>query len=650
MDLEKDKKLARLYELVDLCNMYANSYYGLDDPVISDKEYDELYNELLDLERETGVTPENSPTHHIGGEPIKEFTAHNHLNKLYSLDKCNSFDSLRQWFNKLCESLNFAPECTLEYKLDGLTLCLTYKDGKYVGAATRGNGTVGEDVTKQVLTVKSIPLVISDHSVLEVQGEGIMTKHAFEKYNATALVPLKNMRNGAAGAIRNLDPSKTAQRDLDIIFYNINYKDGDANLNQNEQVEFLKNNKFKTQMCFVSNDIEKIIKQIESVDRDKLDFEIDGMVVKVNDIGIRKNLGYTDKFPRWAIAYKFEAEETTTILTKVDWQLGRTGKLTPLAHLQPVELCGATISRATLNNYQDILRKGVKLNSRVLIRRSNDVIPEILGVTDSNVGSVIEKPVHCPACGSLLVEEGAHLFCKNFYDCPPQACARIEHFCTKNCMDIEGLSDKTVQQMYDKLKVHSAEKLYYLTAEDLAKLDGFKSKKITNILNAIENSKKADLVHFINALSIPNVGIVAAAVLAEKYGSIDNLMAASVEELTAIDNVGEVTAQTITEFFTEHSELIKAFKQIGIDPIFHKQTVDGAFSGLKVVLTGKLASYTRSQAAAIIERLGGTVQSSVTSETNLVIAGEDAGSKLEKAKSKNIKIIDEAEFKDISNA
>lgn len=642
----------RMRKLVDTLNDYAYRYYVLDEPIVSDKEYDALYDELAALEAATGVVLSDSPTHRVGGEPLKEFVSHTHLKRLYSLDKCNSFDELRAWFGKLSTALGRAPLCTLEYKLDGLTICLTYSGGELVTAATRGNGEVGENVTEQIKTVRSVPLSIGYKGTIEVQGEGIMRISALEKYNATAAVPLKNPRNAVAGAIRNLDVRETAKRNIDVIFYNVNYLDGESGMSQNEQIEFLKNNRFKTGMLFTSNDIEEIIEKIRKVDRDKLDFAIDGMVVKIDDQHVRAELGYTDKFPKWAIAYKFEAEETTTVLDDVVWQVGRTGKLTPLAILEPVELCGATVRRATLNNYGDICRKEVTLGSRVFIRRSNDVIPEILGVAQhAENAQAIEKPTVCPECGSELFEEGANLFCPNFYGCRRQIVARLVQFCSKECMDIDGVSIKTAEQLYDKLGVRDSTELYGLTEVDLAKIDGYKDKKIKNFLTAVEKSKSADLKHFINALCIDNVGRKTAQDLAEAFGSIDALKAATVEELVALPDIGDVVAQSIVDYFARHGEETERFKAIGIDPKSDvKKTDAGVFKGLKFVLTGTLPSLTREEARALIEAAGGEVAGSVSKKTDYVLAGENAGSKLDKAQALGIKIIDESELKNMLNA
>lgn len=642
-------KIERMKELTARLNKYAYQYYVLDEPTVSDKEYDELYNELLLLEKETGTTLPDSPTRKIGGDPIKEFKPHTHLKKLYSLDKCNSFEELREWDAKIKK---LAPDViyTLEYKLDGLTLSLTYENGYYKGAATRGNGETGEDVTAQVSTIKSIPLSVPYKGTFEAQGEGIMRLSALKKYNETAAEPLKNARNGVAGAIRNLDPKVTAARNLDIIFYNVNYIEGKDIDSQRDSIAFLKENGFKTEMLFVSGNMEEIIGRINSVDRKALDFLIDGMVIKVDDMRLRERLGYTDKFPRWAMAYKFEAEETTTVLKDVVWNVGRTGKLTPLAVLEPVELCGATVSRATLNNYGDIVRKKVKKGSRVFVRRSNDVIPEILGVAEDNGGSEIVKPEVCPACGTLLVESGALLYCPNENGCPPQITGRIEHFVSKDCMDIRGISEKSVAQLYEKLGVRSVTDLYYLKAEDVAGLEGYKDKKIENFISSVEKSKSVPLDRFINALSIENVGKKTARDLALRFKSISALMNADRETLLEIEDIGEIVADSIMSYFGKHGALIEKFREIGIDPKIERQDAAGVFSGKKFVLTGTLPSYTRAEATKLIESAGGEVMSSVSKETDFVLAGDNAGSKLEKARQKGIKIISEKEFISLLNS
>jgi len=642
-------KRQRMEQLVSELNKYAHEYYVLDNPSVSDKFYDTLYDELVSLEKEAGFVLNDSPTRRVGGDILDGFIKHAHKARLYSLDKCQTDGEFFDWVSrakKLTGEDEF--ELSLEYKLDGITIVLTYENGNLIKAATRGDGVVGEDVTAQVLTVKSVPLSIEYKGFVEIQGEGIMRLSSFEKYNQTADIPLKNARNGAAGGFRNLDTKITAKRNLDIIFYNINYIEADLK-NQGEIIEFLKRNKFKVLDNFASKKPCAIIENVQSIDRSKLDFLIDGMVVKVSDLKLRERLGYTDKFPRWAIAYKFEAEEVDTILDGVVWNVGRTGKLTPLAYLTPVELGGVTVKRATLNNYGDILRKGVNLGSRVFIRRSNDVIPEILGVSDDKdlITQEIIKPIVCPACNTLLIEKGAHIFCVNTKNCPPQIQGALEHFVSKDCMDIEGASTQTIKELNEKLQINSPVQLYLLNESDIAKLDGFKDKKIHNLLNSIKNSKNTSLDRFINALGIPNVGKKLAKDLAKKYGNIDSLMNADLEELNAIQDIGEITAQGIIEYFDQNKNLIQEFKKIGINPTDNSASKTGIFLSKNIVITGVLHGFSRTQAQSLIEENGGNIQSAISKTTDILIAGEKAGSKLKKAKDLNIQIIDEDGFKDL---
>lgn len=638
----------RMTELVDLLNGYAYQYYVLDDPTVADNVYDRLYDELSALEKETSVVLPDSPTRKVGGEPIKQFGQHTHINRLYSLDKCQSFEELRAWDEKIKKAVGNVLY-TLEYKLDGLTMVLTYRNGIFECASTRGNGVVGEDVTEQVRTVRSVPLSVPFGGVAEAKGECIMRRSAFRKYNETAAEPLKNPRNAAAGAIRNLDPKVTASRNLDIVFYDVNYVDDNSIQSQSDGMEWLKKNKFRTEMLCTTSDIEQIIEKIRDVDRDKLDFDIDGMVIKIDDYTVRDRLGFTEKFPRWAIAYKFEAEETTTVLRDVIWQVGRTGKLTPLALLEPVELCGATVKRATLNNYDDIVRKSVRKNCTVFIRRSNDVIPEILASVDGTGEGQIEVPSVCPACGAELERRGAHIFCPNTEGCRPQIVARLTHFVSKPCMDIDGLSEKTLGLFFDRLGIRHAYELYDLRPEQLKELDSFKDKKAENVCRALEKSKQVKLSAFLNALGIPNVGKKLADDLAEIYGSVDALRAATAEELSGIDDIGDVVAGDIVRYFAENGETVDRLLEKGIVFAQTKKTSGGAFAGENVVLTGTLASMTRNRAAELIEQAGGKVQSGVTLATTLVVAGENAGSKLTKAQKAGIRIIGESEFLSMIN-
>lgn len=643
----KENNAADMRQMVDQLNRWAHEYYVLDAPSVPDTVYDALYDRLVLLEKQTGVTLPDSPTHRVGGQPLKSFSQHRHLKRLYSLDKVQSFGQLREWLQKVNAAVGEVL-FTVELKYDGLTINVTYDDGNFVGAATRGNGVVGEDVTQQVKTIRTVPLSIPFKGKCELQGEGIMKLSELDRYNHKHPSDrLKNARNAAAGAIRNLDPKVTAERNLDVVFYSSGYEEGLDVASQRELVEFLRHNGMVTNHVFRTaktfEEIKAVIEEIGAM-RSSLDFLIDGVVIKVDDFAIREQLGFTDKFPKWAVAYKFDAEQVTTRLVDVDWQVGRTGKLTPIGNLEAVELCGATIRRATLNNYGDILRKKLKRDALVFVRRSNDVIPEILGAAEEG-GEEIPMPERCPACGGELQQAGANLYCVNAENCPPQIAARISHYCSRPACDIEGISDKTVYQLM-KLGVTSVADLYDLTKEQLLRLEGFKEKKAQNILDALEKSKSVGLAQFIYALGLDNVGVVTARDLAAKFGSVEALRQATQQQLTEIEGVGEVVAEGIVQYFSEKQNLdiIAKLRDAGIDPQLQKAAT-GVFSGKKVVLTGKLLNYTREEASKIIQNLGGEVSSSVSKTVNLVLAGEDAGSKLDKARALGIEIIDEEAFR-----
>jgi len=638
----------RVRELIDTLNKWAYEYYVLDNPSVPDSEYERLYDELKEIEQTTGVVEFDSPTRRVGGEPIDKFAKHAHIHRLYSLDKSVTYDMLQAFFTRIKKVVP-DPEFTVEYKFDGLTMCLTYDGGKFVRATTRGNGVEGEDVTAQCLTINSFPLAIKYKGLLEVQGEAIIRLSVLEEYNKTAKEPLKNARNAAAGAIRNLDPSQTRERKPEILFYNVNYMSEGELSTQVEHFEFLKENGFKVypflRVCKTEEEVFSAIEEIE-VERKKIDVLTDGAVIKLNDCTHREQIGYTDKFPRFAMAFKFEAEEAETIVKAVRWQVGRTGKLTPLAEVEPVDLGGVTVRKATLNNLGDIARKDVRINSRVLIRRSNEVIPEILGCVEHTGQSVeVTKPEFCPFCGSAIVEVGANLFCPN-KKCKPRVVATLAHFASKGAMDIEGFSEATATLLYEKSGVDRPSRLYSLNAEELSGLEGFKDKKISNLLNAINASRNITLDRFIFALGIDGVGKVASKALANDFASIENLSRATVERLIQLDDVGEITAAAIVNWFAEEdnkTELEKLLSYITCERV-EKRVSLGIFTGQSVVLTGTLSAYKRSEAQKIIEDNGGECQSSVTAKTTLVIAGEAAGSKLEKALKLGIKIIDEAQF------
>lgn len=639
----------RMNWLVEELNKHCYNYYVLDNPTISDADFDKLYDELLGLEKESGVVLDNSPTKRVGGQVLEGFVKRTHKFRMYSLDKCRSFEDLTNFINDI-KKVEKNATFTLGYKYDGLTIVISYKNGLYESATTRGNGFVGEDVTEQVKTIKSVPLKINFKGELIVSGEGMITNKNLEKYNKSSNEPLKNARNAVSGAIRNLDPKETAKRNLDFYCYNVVYAEGKSFKTQVEMNEFIKSNNFLGEpYSMVLSSAEEICKEIEKVDKIKTDLGIliDGMVVKLNEIPLRDEFGYTSKFPKWAMAYKFEAQEVTSILQNVTWQVGRTGKVTPIAEIEPVELAGATVKRATLNNYGDILRKQIQINARVFVRRSNEVIPEILGLAELLPDSKkIEKPSVCPCCKTELVEKGALLFCPNRKGCKEQVVDRLTHFSSRDAMNIEGLSDQTCLQLYNTLGIYEPSELYSLTKENLLKLDKFKEKKAENILKSLEKSKNVTLNNFIYAIGIANVGTKTAKDLSKYFGSLENLRKASIDELSSIRDIGEIVANSIIEFFKDdfNNKMIDDLINVGINIEESKKIQGGVFEGKTFVLTGTLEKLTRLEATDIIEQNGGNVSSSVSKNTSFVLAGENAGSKLEKAKKLGILIISEKEF------
>lgn len=642
--------LERMKQLVDTLNEWARLYYEEDAPVVADAEYDKLYDELRRLEAETGYSLKNSPTHRVGGAPQRKFEQSKHLARLYSLDKCQSFDELEEWCARIVKAVGYLPPLTCEYKFDGLTLNLLYEGGKLIKATTRGDGTTGEVVTAQVKTIKKLPTQISFKGVIEIQGEGILRLSSLNKYNQTASEPLKNARNGAAGAIRNLDPTVTAKRELSFMAYNIGYSEKQF-ATQAQMREFLTAEGFETEGAFsIANSISNAVDFANQTEKDRpsLDYLIDGVVYKVNDVALREEIGFTEKFPKWAVAYKFKADEMTTTLNDVVWQVSRSAKLNPIAMLEPVDIGGVTVARATLNNYGDIQKKRVRIGDRVFIRRSNDVIPEITGVAVEAEGArTIEKPTVCPVCGAPVREIGAFLYCTGD-ECAPQIVSALDHFASKDAMDIDGFSEKTAEQLYNERGLKDAVGLMTLTTFDLYGLDGFGEKKITNLLNAIEKSKRTTLDRFIFALGIDGIGKKTAKDIVKRFRTLENLKSASVDELSDVDGIGGILASNVYEFFhnDDNLSLIEKLLQSGI--VFEEtEKKSGVFEGMRVVLTGSLPTYRRSEAAKLIEDNGGEVASSVSKTVDIVLAGEDAGSKLEKAEKLGIKIIDEQQFKNM---
>lgn len=649
---EKIKEMDNLIEEINRLNYH---YYTLDDPMVSDAEYDKLYDKLLNLEKETETILPYSPTTRVGGAVLDKFDKHTHLGRLYSMDKAQSEEELLAWYNRITRFIDnynaqnndklVDPEFIIELKFDGLTINLTYENKNLVMASTRGNGVIGEEILEQVKTIYSVPLRVNYPGKFEVQGEGLMPLSELEKYNENNDEKLKNARNAAAGALRNLDPKVTAKRHLTAFFYNIGYIEGRNFKNDDEMKEFLRENHFVvSKYNYKEKEFSEIIKKIHEIgdNRNNLDILIDGVTIKVNDAKTRNLLGYTNKFPRWAIAYKFEAEEISTTLLDVVWNVGRTAKVTPSAILEPVDIGGVTVSRATLNNYDDIMRKKVEIGSRVLIRRSNDVIPEILGTLPSdNMTKKIEKPEVCPYCGSHLYQDGVHIFCPNTLSCVPQLVSRLTHFASRDAMDIEGFSEKTIEKLMQTVDLREIPDVYKLKYEDIIKIEGFKEKRTNNLLNAIENSKDVNLENFIYAIGIPNVGIKTARDLANHYKSFDKLRNSNEEELVNIGDIGGITAREIVEFF-EDEKIVSAIDELfelGVNPkeVEDKNTRKPLLDKT-IVITGTL-DIPRKELEEKLINFGAKVTGSVSNKTDYVIVGENAGSKYDKARELNIDIL-----------
>ncbi|MGO4110585.1 NAD-dependent DNA ligase LigA [Paenibacillus sp. YAF4_2] len=658
------EQVTRMQELAAEISAHNYQYYTLDRPSINDADYDKLYDELVALETATGVVLPDSPTQRVGGELLKGFEPHRHRARLWSLDKAQDTEDLLAWNQRVLKGINDynakhpeeeplpQPSYVIELKFDGLTLNLTYENGQLIQASTRGNGTVGEGILAQVRTIRSVPLTIPFRDgIIEVQGEGIMNLSVLESYNRAAVDPLKNARNAAAGALRNLNPKVTAERKLNAFFYNVGHAEGISFTNHREMQQFLKDNLFKVNpYASYFDTIEEVQAELVHITemRTSLDFLIDGAVVKLVDMRTREALGYTDKFPRWAVAFKFEAEEAATVLESVSWEVGRTGKITPVARVEAVELAGVTVQNCTLNNIGDIERKNLKyaLGTLVSIRRSNDVIPEILGKVDDEPGQEIVFPTECPSCGTELEQRGAHLFCNNKLGCRPQIIGRITHFASRDAMDIEAFSIMTAEQLYADCNVHDPADLYALGYDDLIKLDRFGDKKARKLLDALEKSKDRDLAAFLFALGIPNTGKATTKMLADHYGSLDGVMSATADELVGLQDVGAIVADSIVNYFADPiiAASIARMRELGVKAEADQPAVvrqDSIFSGKTVVLTGTLSKMSRDEAAKKLEACGAKVSGSVSKKTDFVIAGESAGSKLTKARDLGITVIED---------
>ena len=646
----------RMRELVETINQASYQYYVLDRPLMPDAQWDALYDELTALEKKTGIRLPDSPTRRVGGAPLPAFVRHRHLERLWSMDKAQSEEALHAWFDRVRALHQKTPglpplSFTVEYKYDGLTINLTYRDGLLIQAATRGDGVTGEQVLSQAMTIKGVPLSVPYRGLFEIHGECIMRLSVLSEFNRTAEEPLKNARNGAAGALRNLDPAVTASRKLDARFYSVGAMSNPPFDSQQSLVDFIKEQGFPVSpVLFAGSDEQDILEAVRRVEREResLDFLIDGAVIKVNDFQTREALGYTDKFPRWAVAFKFAAEEMIATLLDVTWEPGRTGRLTPSGHLSPVDFGGVTVKRATLNNYTDIKRKGLTVGSTVWVRRSNDVIPEILGKVEDGIrGEEIKEPAICPACGSALAEIGANLFCLNRDGCKPQVIARLAHFCSRSAMNIEQLSDKTLEVLSTHLGVTQPQDLYALTRDQLISLPGFQEKKADNLLDMLRVSRDCELDAFLVAIGIPNIGRATARDLALAFNTLQGVQEATAEQLTNIPSIGPVIAASIAGFFSDpdNQRMIRELLLAGVTPReMADQPQTGPLQGRFIVLTGTLPTLTRQEAEELIVKNGGTVSSSVSRKTSYLLLGESPGSKLQKAQALGIPLLSEPDL------
>jgi len=663
VSMSRERAERRIEELRELIRYHDWRYYVLDAPEISDAEYDRLMRELEELERAFPdlVTPD-SPTQRVGGSPAQQFGTVRHRLPMLSLANAFDVDELRAFHRRVTEALGETPEYVVEPKIDGLSVALRYEHGVLIRGATRGDGEVGEDVTANLRTIRSIPLRLRTSNpppVLEVRGEVYMSRQAFEQLNRARRErgepPFANPRNAAAGSVRQLDPRVTAQRNLNSFVYELRYAEGLSWRSHFEALRLLAEMGFRVnEHCRLCRSLEEVISFCSEWEgrRHQLDYEIDGMVVKVNSLEHQRRLGARARSPRWAIAYKFPGEEATTRLLDIVVQVGRTGTLTPIAVLEPVEVAGATVSRATLHNEDIIEQKDIRIGDVVLVRRAGDVIPEVVrAVRELRTGDErkFRMPDRCPACGAEVVRlEGEVASRCVGAACPAQRKESVLHFASRDAMDIEGLGEATVQQLIDRGLVRDAADLYYLTKEDLLQLERMADKSAQNLLLAIERSKSRPLRALIYALGIRHVGQRTAALLAEAFGSLEALLEASEEQLQGVPGVGSVVAQSIRAFARQpaNRDLIRRLQKAGVRTAAASQTrpTEGPLAGKTVVFTGTLGSMTRAEAARLAESLGARVTSSVSRNTDFVVAGENPGSKLARARELGVPVLDEDQF------
>lgn len=649
-DIEK-----RIAELTERLNYYSDRYYMDDDPAISDYEYDMLQRELKELETQyPQFARENSVTRRVGGGVAERlFTPVPHAVKMESLQDAFSFEELYDFDRKIRELAK--PVYSVEPKIDGLSVSLEYENGRFVRGSTRGDGEVGEDVTANLMTIADIPKQIAFPGRLEVRGEVYMSRERFfalvERQENEGLPPAKNPRNAAAGSLRQKNPVVTAERGLSIFLFNIQQIEGKTLSSHIESLDFLKSLGFSVLPFYDrANGMEQAVALIERIgqNRGSLSFDIDGAVIKLDDLRLRGEFGSTAKFPKWAIAYKYPPEEKPTRLLDIEINVGRTGALTPTARFEPVLLAGTTVSRAVLHNEDFIREKDIRIGDIIVVRKAGDIIPEVVGVAEHGKNSTpFAMTAVCPSCGAAVTREPGEAVtrCTNA-ECPAQLARHLIHFASRDAMDIEGLGPAVVTALLDNGLVKHPYDLYTLRAEDLAGLERMGEKSADNLLRAIEASKGNDLYRFIFGLGIRHIGAKAAKLVADKMQTMDAILAADASDFEQIDGFGEIMAQSLAEFLAlpQTRELLERFRELGINMRSKTVVQDTRFAGKTFVLTGTLPTYSRSEASAIIERYGGKVSSSVSKKTAYVLAGEEAGSKLDKANALGVPVISEAEF------
>lgn len=649
---------ARIDELTEKLKYYSQKYYMEAISEITDYEYDMLQRELKSLEIEyPEYAHPDSPTVNVGGSvEMRLFTPVEHSVKMESLQDAFSFEELRAFDNRITELAK--PIYSVEPKIDGLSVSLEYENGKFVRGSTRGDGLVGEDVTANLLTVEDIPKEISFKGLLEVRGEVYMSHKRFlelvERQENEGLAPAKNPRNAAAGSLRQKNPKITAQRKLSTFIFNIQRIEGKEISSHIDSLDFLRELGFSVLPFYYRvNGIESAIDKVSLIGekRGELPFDIDGAVIKLDNLTERDIFGSTAKFPKWAVAYKYPPEEKETKLLSIEINVGRTGALTPTACFEPVSLAGTTVSRAVLHNEDFIAEKDIRIGDKIIVRKAGDIIPEVIGVSEHcRNSSVFEMPKNCPSCGALVTrEEGeAVIRCTNA-ECPAQLARHLIHFASRDAMDIEGLGPAVVSLLLDKELIHHPYDLYTLNVSDLASLERMGDKSAQNLISAIENSKDNDLYRLIFGLGIRHIGAKAAKLVADKMQNMDAILNATAEDFMSIDGFGEIMAKSLAEFLAlpESRELIGKFKDLGLNMQSKTLITDTRFEGMTFVLTGTLPTYKRSEAAAIIEGFGGKTASSVSKKTTYVLAGEEAGSKLDKANALGVAVIDEAEFNEM---